>query len=144
MKKIFLIAALIAFAYDSNAQSAGPNELRCTEEAFTLRANFSSGWHFSAASIGNQQFSGTKPANLAYLSSKLDLICPDRPLLPNVNRPVNTSMIFEGYTTTAPHPTYTSPFDFKIPEPMIYTYPIYRKFADQQWRDSIKFSSYTK
>ena len=144
MKKILLIAALIAFTCDSDAQSAGPNELHCTEEAFTFKANISSGWHFSASSIGNQPFSGTTPASTGYRSSKPDPTWPEPLLLAHRNGPVNTSMAFRAYTTPTPRLIYISLFNFKPREPALYTSPFYRKLADQKGPDTLKFSLYTR
>jgi len=55
MKKIILIAIISLFAVGVNAQSAGPNELHCTEEAFTFRTDIRQGWHFSAPIMGPQE-----------------------------------------------------------------------------------------
>jgi hypothetical protein len=52
MKKLILLSIILLFAVDVNAQSAGPNELHCTEEAFTFRTGIRQGWHFSAPVMG--------------------------------------------------------------------------------------------
>ncbi len=52
MKELILIAVISLFAASVNAQNPGPNELHCTEEAFTFRANIRQGWHFSAPAMG--------------------------------------------------------------------------------------------
>ena len=60
MKKIFLIAIASLSGYEVYAQSEihpvesyTTNELHCTEEAFTFKANIRSGWHLSSVHMGD-------------------------------------------------------------------------------------------
>lgn len=65
MKKLLLIAAssfctLGAFAQTITGYTA-PNELNCTEQALTLKANIRSGWHLASPHVGQARAFKTQP-----------------------------------------------------------------------------------
>ncbi|WP_259069322.1 hypothetical protein HDF24_13910 [Mucilaginibacter sp. X4EP1] len=88
MKKIILIATILLFAIDVNAQSAGPNELHCTEEAFTFRTDIK-GWHFSAPTMGPAGL----PKNTSTYNQELNVnsvdVLPGSSQLMNIQGPVD-------------------------------------------------------
>ncbi len=104
MKALILIAAAVLFTNMVKAQSAGPAELHCTEEAFTFRANIKSGWHFSAPQIGTSAIANYTSALNA--SQKISLM--DLPLNMSLGmRAVESTNTSNTDTTNIFHPSNT-------------------------------------
>lgn len=140
MKKIILItAATLLFSVDVNAQSAGPNELHCTEEAFTFRTDIK-GWHFSAPTMG--------PAGLPKNTSTYDLglnvnavdVLPGSSQLMNIQGPVdadsfNLLINLHNQNTTF----YSDLYHVKLTDQLKYLLPGNFQFPYQTSWNSDKF-----
>ncbi|MCR8557291.1 hypothetical protein KXD93_06545 [Mucilaginibacter sp. BJC16-A38] len=135
MKNIMLFLFLAFAAYSANAQSSGPNELHCTEQAITFKADIRSGWHFSTVSIGARQFSGRMPANSLNQGLMPDQLIPGPLLTFNAKPMADTSSIFR-ISRSAFHPNYFTPINFLLPAPVNYTLTFYNLPLDLSHSDT--------
>lgn len=142
MKNIVLLLFLALSAYSADAQNSGPNELHCTEQAITFKANIRSGWHFSAVSVGDHQFSGRMSANSFNQGLMPDQLMPGPLLAFNGKSMTDTESVFLTSRSDL-RPNYFKVTSFQLSDPVNYTLPFYNSTLDlsHRYTSIFKFSS---
>jgi hypothetical protein len=136
MKNLMLIAIISLFAAGVNAQSAGPNELHCTEEAFTFRTDIRQGWHFSAPVMGP-----TEVANYGRVRNfRLTDALSESGLPLNTEEQINTDS-FDQFIILQARNTAFYPllYHVKLADQLKYIFPYNFQYPYQTDRESTKF-----
>ena len=137
MKELMLIAVISLFAAGVNAQNPGPNELHCTEEAFTFRADIRQGWHFSAPAMGASEIERSTSTYERVWDFKWMDALPELP--PNAERQVNADSFNELVALPTQNITfYPLLYHAKIVDQPKYLFPCNFPYPYQTGKDSIK------